>query len=65
MLTSLPATPDVASLIVGLRVTGPRHVPGASPAGPLEATEIVGPRVSILSVRCSQGSRMPALSVAR
>ena len=65
MLTSLVATPEVASAMVGLRVTGPRQVAAASPALPAIASPIEGATVSIRNARWRHGSRMPARSTAR
>jgi hypothetical protein len=64
-LTRRPATPDVASVIVGVSVTDPRQVPAASPSSPLRATAMAGGLVSIRNVRCRHDSLTPALSVAR
>ena len=65
MLTTLLATPDVASVIEGLRVTGPRQVDAASPALPVSVTPTEGATVSMRNARCRHGSRMPARSTAR
>ncbi len=65
MRTSFVATPEVASAMVGLRVTGPRQVAAASPALPVIATPIVGATVSMRNARWRHGSRMPARSTAR
>ena len=65
MLTSFVAIPEVASLMAGLRVTGPRQVAAASPALPVSATPIEGATVSMRNARCRHGSRIPALSTAR